>query len=102
MFDAIHSCLLDGMWLVSVHPVVVDGVMNGIDIRGAGFEDKMLQAGKDGATAIEVFRDKLMASPHFSEDTQITAMPGVSDTAAPEFTIRAALKSPIRLGAVPQ
>jgi hypothetical protein len=88
ILDALHTNLLDGMWLTSLSPQVEDGRLKYVTISGSGFADKV----KDG-THIAKFRDQLIATPYFGEETEITRVSTVraSDYAI-EFTLRLALK----------
>ena len=85
----IHSCMLDGMWLTSLAPVIAeDGVITHIEIGGMGFLDKLKD--KSDLTAIEEFRNKLRESKYFTEETKITKELRVEEIMK-EFEISAAL-----------
>ena len=97
ILDAIHGCMLEGMWLREIMPVVAeDGTASQVDIKGRGFDDKLRAADVPSATAIEVFRDKLRESPCFTEKTDITREPPGADYAR-QFTIRIELTTPLRV-----
>jgi len=98
MIAAIHSCMLKGMWLTAVSPIVEEGQVKYISIAGMGFVDKLED--KPDLTAIEDFRNRLRKSRYFkdTDETQINKEPPVgSDAYAREFVIWVALKDPIRL-----
>lgn len=99
IMDAIHSSMLDGMWLTAIEPVKEDGQITQIIIKGKGFEDKLKLMAKPNATPIEVFRDRLRNSEHFSMESQITGQP-LPDAGAysREFTICLTLERPIPAG----
>ena len=98
MLDAIHTCLLDGMWLRSLTPITDrTGLLTDIEIKGRGFEDKLRQAETAEATPIEVLRDRLRANDLFTDQTEITfEPPPASGAYAREFTVRVALAEPIQ------
>ena len=107
MTEAIHSCLLEGVWLKSLRPVVEGGEIKRIVIEGVGFKDKLdlakaaAKAASDtGAekTAIEIMRDNIRNSAFFTPDTEITAEPMAGPGAfASEFTIGIGLKNPVKV-----
>jgi type IV pilus assembly protein PilM len=98
--EAVHDCLLEGMWLTRIEPVDAatdaSGVITHIDIAGIGFDDRLQQVARPDATAIEVFRDKLRATDTFTDETEITMQPPTAGAFKHEFTIRLALREPIR------
>lgn len=94
ILDTIHANLLDGMWLTSLSPEIENGKLVCIKISGSGFADKV----RDGSY-IARFRDQLIATPCFSDKTEITRLSQVmSSDYAIEFTLRLALSDT----AVPQ
>jgi type IV pilus assembly protein PilM len=96
VMNAIHGCMLEGMWLTELKPVVDDeGGISVIDISGAGFEDNLRQEDKGGTTAIEVFRDKLQASDYFMGRTEITWLPPHAGKSTRSFSIRIYLETTI-------
>jgi len=96
MLDAIHSCMLDGMWLTSLQPIIEDGMITHIEISGRGFVDKLVD--KPDTTAIEEFRNRMEVSDYFTEGSKITKLPVVSSKDfAREFSIWAALKKPVEV-----
>ncbi len=98
--DEIHSNLLDGMWLRSVSSVMREG-RQFIEISGSGFVDQLKQHENEAQqlTAVDVFRDKLRASPQFSDETGITAVPVPPPGAfARDFTILVAVEEAPRKG----
>jgi len=97
IFDAAHYCMIDGMWLQSVTPVVSDeGVVTDIEIAGMGFVDKVVD--KVEISAIEELRDRLRKREVFTENTEIRKVPPVgTDAFAREFVLRVELKAPIYL-----
>jgi hypothetical protein len=102
MIEAIHSCMLDGVWLKSLHPVVEEGQIKRIVIVGAGFNDKLEHVKTAESTPIEAIRDRLRKSGAFAEDTAITEEPaGGPEAFAREFTISVGLKNPIRIQPIP-
>lgn len=88
VINEIHSCLLNGMWIMSLRPVSdateteSDNMI--IEIRGMGFEDKLKEVDRPDATALEVFRDRLRSSKYFSDKTEIKQQP-LGGTFAREF-----------------
>ena len=73
--------------MTSLTPEIEDGRLTHITISGRGFADKV----KDG-TYIATFRDSLIATPYFSDQTEITRLSNVrpSDYAI-DFTLKIAL-----------
>jgi len=93
VLEALHRNVLDGMWLTALEPRERDGEVGEILIRGMGFIDKV----KSGAE-VEVFRDRLIASPQFGEGTHIERLrDAMSGDYALEFTIVCTLADPIPL-----
>ncbi len=83
-FDSLRSALLDGMWLVSVEPVMEDGAITKLSITGRGFIDKLRKAEDSvgtGATAVEIFRDRLAAQPAFTNDVKSIEIVSQTDAA---------------------
>jgi hypothetical protein len=97
MLGAVHGCLLDGMWLKSVTPVVEGGQVVALDISGFGFLDILTNTAE--ATATEQLCNRLKGLGIFAaERTRITREPVVNaEDFAREFTIRAELKEPLRV-----
>lgn len=92
MIDAIHGCMLDGMWLTSVRPAIKDDLLTDIRVSGKGFVDKL------DVPAIEGFAEKLKQSRFFSDDSKIIKLPVVgSKDVVREFTIELVLEKPLRL-----
>ncbi len=111
VLDQINGCLLDGMWLTSIKPVVErklnpDGspvaegspqaaertAVKTLEVAGAGYNDKV----KD--QNISEFRDKLRASSLFGPGTEITWLPSMAeDDVMLQFKIRVELKTPMDL-----
>jgi hypothetical protein len=85
-FDSLRSALLDGMWLVSVEPVQEGegGAITKLSITGRGFIDKLRKAEDSvgtGATAVEIFRDRLAAQPAFTNDVKSIEIVSQTDAA---------------------
>lgn len=98
MIEAIHSCMLEGVSLKSLHPVVENGQITKIVIEGAGFKDKLDRAKTAESTPIEVIRDRLRGSDLFTDATAITAEPDPGPGAfAREFAISIGLEKPIKV-----
>jgi type IV pilus assembly protein PilM len=99
VMDALHSCLLEGMWLRSIAPVSVQGGrIAQLEIAGKGFDDKLLAVDTPGLTAMEVFRNRLRANPHFGRKTEIKRLrPARAGDYAREFTLWVDLVTPIEL-----
>ena len=100
ILNSVQACMLDGMWLTSIQPVAAAGDPEAmfIEISGRGFQDKLLLADRQDATALEIFRDRLRASPCFNEKTEIERAPAVGTGAyAREFTIKVGLRKPVKL-----
>jgi len=95
--DAVHSCMLEGMWLTALTPKMEGGKISEVEISGKGFQDKLRDVDTADSTAIEVFRNKLREKKCFSAETEITFEPPSADTYAREFTILLRLTEPIRL-----
>lgn len=72
LLDALHGCLLEGMWLTGVRPVETGGDIRQIEIEGFGFADKLKKVERQDATAFEVFRDRIMTNDRFSRGAQET------------------------------
>ena len=96
-FDALRAALLDGMWIVSVEPVQESqgGPITKLSITGRGFIDKLRKAEDSvgtGATAVEIFRDRLAAQPAFTNDVKAIQIESQTDAAGlkakvKEFTL---------------
>ncbi|MFC1497009.1 type IV pilus assembly protein PilM [Verrucomicrobiota bacterium] len=102
MVDAVHSCVLDGMWVTSLRPIVEEQKITAIEIRMSGFEDTLKNAGTAEATAIEVVRNKLRESECFSDgqETKIEMeLPPRPGAYAREFVILAKLEKKIEVPA---
>jgi hypothetical protein len=97
IIDEIHTCMLDGMWLKSLQPVVRENQITQIEIQGMGFDDKLKAADRPDATAVEVFRDALRKRPPFTAETEIKTVSPLLVSSAREFTLRIALRKPIPL-----
>ncbi len=83
-FDALRTALLDGMWIVSVEPVLEEGAVTKLSITGRGFVDKLRKAeesARTGATAVEIFRDRLAAQPAFTNDVKAIEIRSQTDAA---------------------
>ncbi len=118
--DNIYMCLPDGMWLVSLMPVVKPAAAEALPpaendfdrqkqrlastLAAAGIAPKythiqvkgLIFADKAGDSSIADFRDRLRQAPMFSDRTEIilAPMPNTEDYAR-QFTIEVALKYPI-------
>lgn len=103
MLNAIHLCMCDGMWILSVVPIVdTDGFLKQIEIAGRGFDDKLRKQDLPDATAVEVFRNRLRNNPFFSDETEIKTLPPMRPGSfSRDFVLRAVLKTPIRLTTTP-
>lgn len=97
--QAIHGCLLDGMWLTGMEPQPgPDGTVLTVQISGKGFEDKLAAYDTPEGTAIEQFRDRLRASGPFTEKTDITELPpSAAGDYRREFKIQLELTTPLKL-----
>ena len=114
LFGEISAALTDGMWLTRMSPVAVlpggpapaegasapaaaeaapaGNAVVGIEIEGIGYLDRIK------SEAIVAFRDKLRASPWFSDQTEIVWQPPVRPEASTlEFKILAVLEAPQEL-----
>lgn len=119
VLNAVHDCLLDGMWLVSFVPVsrvgtdppsperfagqgrpgqrAASALRQGkqapqythIQIKGLIFSDRASDR------SIEQFRDRLRQSPFFNEATEILLPQLNQDDYARQFTLEIALKHPL-------
>ena len=97
ILEAMHACMLDGMWLTAVEPEISrEGIVTVVKIRGMGFDDKLRPVDQPQATAIEVFRDRLRESPAFTENTDIEQQPPGANFAR-EFTLAVELVKPINV-----
>ncbi len=72
---AVRESVLEGMWLTAIESVRnSSGAVVKLKISGRGFRDRMtaLEAGGGGgATAVEMFRDRLKAQAIFTDDVVI-------------------------------
>ncbi|MDA0990679.1 MAG: hypothetical protein O3A51_08015, partial [Verrucomicrobia bacterium] len=96
--EAIHSCLLEGMWITGIQPnVAPDGTVASLLLNGKGFNDRLKRYGSESVTPIELFRDRLRESPYFSEGTDIKTQrpPGPGDYDQ-DFTMRLELATPFK------
>jgi type IV pilus assembly protein PilM len=95
LLGALHAQLADGMWLTEIVPVQENGLITEVRISGRGFVDKVADA--PDKTAIEMLRDRLIATPFFSEKTRIVKQPVVgTDAYARDFTIALVLQEAIQ------
>lgn len=93
ILDSIHGNMLKGMWLVSFKPEGDGETIKYIEIKGKGFTDEV----KDG-TYVDAFRDKLISSPDFTEETEIKSLPPVRPgDYVLDFTMRVALEDPMKI-----
>ena len=97
ILDAVESCMAEGMWILSLRPVREGGQITAVEITGRGFVDKLPATPE--VTDIEALRDRLIASPVFTDKTSITRLPLFSSgDFARDFMISAALQSPVNEG----
>lgn len=101
IIDAVHSCMLDGMWLTSIQPVInSSNQIAQVEIRLTGFDDK-LKTPPGKPTAFEDFRDKLRKSEYFTDKTEITAMPAPGNEAfSRDCKLLVDMKKPIKVDKV--
>ncbi|MDA0577895.1 MAG: type IV pilus assembly protein PilM [Verrucomicrobia bacterium] len=99
MIEAIHSCLLDGVWVTGVEPQVnAAGMVTAVEISGKGFEDKLSKQSTPEAGAIDQFRDRLRVVGPFTEQSEITAVPPpAAGNHSREFKIELLLKNPLKV-----
>jgi type IV pilus assembly protein PilM len=90
ILEEFHSCMLDGMWLTAIKPVVTGGRIVQIEISGRGFMDKLGIHGD--MSSIEDFRNRLHALNRFSK-LEITKQS--EDFSTRLFTLTAELKEPV-------
>jgi type IV pilus assembly protein PilM len=93
--DEVRSCMLDGMWLTAMKPVVVNGRIQRIEISARGFIDKMDAHAKQISPQIaapEVFRNRLAELKRFSK-VELTKQGG--DFSTRPCTLVAELKEPV-------
>lgn len=115
----VRSRLPEGMWITSLKPAsgvpgqededeergrglgrfrdaadVADGVdveITYLEISGMGFKDKVEDS------TVDLFRDRLRESSHFSETTEFVSKPAIGvDEYAHKFTIQAILREPLK------
>jgi len=99
---AVHSCLLDGMWLTSFKAVSTDGVqVSQIEISGRVFLDTAAEAEKKykadagvERSSSEILNERLQSLKRFS---RIDIARQADDFATRVFTIKMDLKEPVRL-----
>lgn len=74
---ALHRCMLEGMWITGVKPVLDSNGsrVKSLKVEGKGFVDKLREADRRDTTSIEVFRDNLRGSGYFGAATKIDAEP---------------------------
>ncbi len=99
MLGAMHDCLLDGMWIVEIRPIMNgEDAITGLDVVARGFNDRLRGFDSGSKNALEIFRDRVMAVPLFTEKTEIVKQPAVPAGAyAREVTLRVVLKNPLGL-----
>ena len=100
LLNAVHECLLPGMWLTGLRPLIdEEGLWTAVEIKGRGFQDRLRELEEqEKTTAIERFRDRLKAAACFSDKTEIKQQPALAVGAyARDFTIVAGLEKPVRL-----
>ena len=96
VFDSLHECLLNGMWLTSIKPEKKDGEVVAVIIEGRGFVDSLKKVESGAGTAISVFCEKLRSSDSFGDGTKIRHEPAVAEGASVrEFIIRVVLQESI-------
>lgn len=92
ILEAIHGALLDGMWITAVTPVIEKDTIIAVEVSGRGFSDRIAKVDNP----FEVFRDRLRATPLFSDKTDITRMPAaVANAPTREVTLQVVLESPL-------
>lgn len=95
ILDEFRSCNLDGMWMMAIRPVVVNGRIVSIEVSGRGFVDKLDVHAKSLATeisAVEDFRNRLRVLKRFSK-VEVTKQS--EDFSTRLFTLVAELKEPV-------
>ena len=83
-FDSLRAALFDGMWIVSVDPVVEKGAVTKLAVTGRGFIDKLRKAeasAGNGATAVEIFCGRLASQPAFTNDVKAIEIVSQTDAA---------------------
>ncbi len=93
LMNTIHGCLLEGMWINAIRPVLHDGRIEALEITGRGFNDKLRFAATVDKTPIVVYRDRLRESGYFSDKTDLERQ--LLRDPIWEFTIRAYLREPV-------
>lgn len=89
MIGDVRSCLLDGMWITLVEPVIEpeNGSISRFTIKGMGFLDKVTDE-----LAIGQFRDALGRTKYFSATNKVEQT--LAREFVLEFTVTANLKEP--------
>lgn len=98
IIQALYDNTLDGMWITAVRPETDARRthIESLEVTGRAFEDKLRAVeAEETVTPLMVFRDRLRASPRFSEKTDLLRqLP--RDTRV-DFVMRVVLSEPVPL-----
>lgn len=95
--ETVHDCMPEGMWLISMQPVMGgEQIVESVEISGAIFDDKFKEIATAEANPFEVFRDRIKESTVFSDKTEIKRQLRLGDYAQ-EFNIWVGLRKPIEI-----
>ncbi|MDA1044162.1 MAG: type IV pilus assembly protein PilM [Verrucomicrobia bacterium] len=95
MIKSLNDCLLEGMWISRVSPIIVNSIpFQSFEITATGFKDLLGAYDSTDKTTAEVFRDRLRASPYFSDDTEIQKQRFPNDYTR-EYTLEVHLERPM-------
>lgn len=93
VISAIHDCMQDGMWVVALEPQGTVRQINEINLTVQGFSDRLVD--NDEGTATERFRDRLRATPFFTDESDVISAKVLFKSSVHRFTINLKLKNPI-------
>lgn len=92
---SIHDSLLDGMWVTRITPKLSSREpLSRFEMTAAGFEDTLKEYDLADRTTAEEFRDRLRASPFFSDQTEIKTQ-RMPKGWLREFTLEVHLEEPM-------
>ena len=95
MVTSVHDSLLPGMWVTRISPQISQvKPFSAFELKASGFEDSLKAFDSTDQTTAEVFRDRLRASPFFSDETELKTQ-RMQNGWLREFTLNVHLEKPM-------
>ncbi len=94
----LHKSTPEGVWIASLRPEFDPRRTRivALEVSGRGFEDQLRKLGaEEGSPPLAVFRDRLRASPRFTNETELLKTMPVPRDAQQVFTMRIVLSEPV-------